>query len=145
MPIRKQQLKRLWIFTSVLALVFVLQETLDNQREAQDLMGVSAAVIVPAEGFWLGVSGLSDPTVQDSIRPDMLFGVGSITKTFTSAVILQLAQEEVLSLDDSLYSWLPSHEYIDSTITIRQLLNHTSGIFNYTNNSLWRYNSHFRF
>jgi D-alanyl-D-alanine carboxypeptidase len=61
----------------------------------------------------------------------MLFLVSSITKTYTAATILQLVEEGTLSLSDSLHSWLPSYANIDSTITIRQLLDHTSGVFDY--------------
>ena len=101
---------------------------LDEQRVKYDLHGISSAVIIPNYETWLGVSGESHPGYP--MEPDMLFYIASITKTFAAAVILQLAEEGVLSLNDSLHQWLPSYPYIDSTITIRQLLNHTSGIFN---------------
>ena len=58
--------------------------------------------------------------------------VGSVTKTFTAVVVLQLVAEERLSLADNLEQWLPGVFRDGSQITIRQLLNHTSGIFNYT-------------
>jgi D-alanyl-D-alanine carboxypeptidase len=62
----------------------------------------------------------------------MLFSIGSATKTFTAATILQLAEENILSLEDSLCEWLPDYPSIDNTISIRQLLNHTGGIYNFT-------------
>ena len=59
-----------------------------------------------------------------------------MTKTFTATVVLQLAGENRLNLDDSIEKWLPGviqgNGYDDKQITIRQLLNHTSGIANYT-------------
>ena len=59
-----------------------------------------------------------------------------MTKTFTATVILQLAGENRLNLDDSIEKWIPGviqgNGYDDKQITIRQLLNHTSGIANYT-------------
>lgn len=58
----------------------------------------------------------------------MPFGAGSIAKNFTAATILKLVEEGELSLDDSLKAWLPSYPNVDSTITLRQLLNHTSGL-----------------
>ena len=64
----------------------------------------------------------------------MRFAIASITKTFVAALILQLAEEGQLSLQDSLHRWLPDFRYIDANITIDQLLNHTSGIFNFTDN-----------
>ena len=67
---------------------------------------------------------------------DSHFKTGSTTKTFVSTVILQLEAEGKLSLDDTVEHWLPGlvqgNGYDGSQITVRQLLNHTSGIFDYT-------------
>ncbi|MCB0664105.1 MAG: beta-lactamase family protein, partial [Saprospiraceae bacterium] len=68
------------------------------------------------------------------ITTDMVSGVGSVTKTITAACIMQLRGEGKLSLDDSLGKYLPSFPNVKPEITIRQLLNHTSGIYNYTDN-----------
>lgn len=68
----------------------------------------------------------------------MLFSIGSITKNFVAALTLQMAEQGTLSLEDKLSAWLPAYPYIDSTIIIRQLLNHTSGIYRFwENDSLW--------
>ncbi len=64
--------------------------------------------------------------VSDSAR------VGSITKTFVSTVALQLVGEGRLRLDDTVARWLPGAVPGGAAITIRELLNHTSGLFNYT-------------
>ena len=70
------------------------------------------------------------------MKRDFRFRIGSVTKTFTATVILQLAGENRLNLDDSIEKWIPGviqgNGYDDKQITIRQLLNHTSGIANYT-------------
>lgn len=64
------------------------------------------------------------------------YRVGSITKTFVSTVLLQLEAEGRLSLDDKVAKWLPGtvrgNGHDGRRITLRQLLNHTSGIFDYT-------------
>lgn len=112
-----------------------LQDSLDRKVQQYELVGASAAVILPNQGAWLGTSGYSVPANSDTIRSDMLFGIGSVTKTFTAAMMLRLADDGVLSLDDSLHQWIPSFAHVDSTITIRQLLQHTSGIFNFTDHS----------
>ncbi len=113
-----------------------LQASLDNAIANYGGKGVSLAVILPDGQTWVGTSGIS--TVNTPISPDMMFSIGSATKNFTSAVILQLADEGVLTLEDSLFAWLPTFPNIDSTITIRQLLNHTTGIFNFTENpDIW--------
>jgi len=65
--------------------------------------------------------------VIEKIDDQTLFGVGSITKTFIAAAILQLQETGQLNLDDSLSKYFP--EYLKwSNITLRQLLNMTSGI-----------------
>jgi D-alanyl-D-alanine carboxypeptidase len=57
-----------------------------------------------------------------------VFRVGSITKQFTSAAILQLVQEGTLAVSDSVGHWLPDLPAAWRPVTISQLLNHTSGI-----------------
>jgi CubicO group peptidase (beta-lactamase class C family) len=61
-----------------------------------------------------------------------IFQLGSLTKQFTSAVILKLLEEKKLSLSDKLSKYFPGYPKGDS-ITIQHLLTHTSGIYNYTN------------
>jgi len=61
-----------------------------------------------------------------------IFQLGSITKQFTAAVILKLQEEKKLSISDKLSKYFPEYPKGDS-ITIQQLLTHTSGIYNYTN------------
>lgn len=61
-----------------------------------------------------------------------IFQLGSITKQFTAAVILKLQEEKKLSISDKLSKYFPDYPKGDS-ITIQQLLTHTSGIYNYTN------------
>ena len=113
-----------------------LQKVLDDGLELHNGMGVSAAVIIPDFVIWLGVSGVSHDTI--AITPETIFGIGSVTKSLTAALVLKLAEEGSLTLEDSLHKWLPSFPNIDSTITIRQLLNHTSGVnCFYNNGEIW--------
>ena len=106
-----------------------LQEAVDNSLELNNGIGISAAVFIPNQDVWLGTIGISHDDVSLSV--DMLFSIASVTKTFVAACILQLTEEGELTLEDSLFHWLPTIPNIDSTITIRQLLNHTSGVFDY--------------
>ena len=71
-------------FDSTLAQI--LQELLDYERSSRNIKGVSTAVIIPGHETWTGVSGVSHDTV--TIKPDMLFGIGSVTKNYTAALIL---------------------------------------------------------
>jgi len=107
-----------------------LQNVLDEAIINYNIKGLSAALSTPNGDIWKGVSGISHDTVE--ITTDMLFGIASITKTFTATIIMQLYEADSLELNDSLHKWLPPFDNIDSTITIRQLLNHTSGIYNST-------------
>jgi D-alanyl-D-alanine carboxypeptidase len=104
-----------------------LQAILDNVLDADDVMGFSLAVMVPGYEPWVGVAGDSEPGVP--VTAEMAFGAGSISKNVVAALVLRLAEEGRLSLDDQLHEWLPEYPNVDSAATIRQLLNHTSGMF----------------
>ena len=113
-----------------------LQAALDDCLVDSGVKGASTAVILPDETLWRGVSGISHGTVQMS--PDMPFAIGSITKNMVAALMLQLAEEGKLSLEDPISRWLPRHAHVDGAITIRQLLNHTSGLFMFWDNQqIW--------
>ena len=113
-----------------------MQEVLDRGIKKYGARGVSAAIIFSDNRTWTGVSGISHDTV--AIDPNMLFAIGSITKNVVAALTLKLAEENVLSLEDPLSKWLPSYPHIDSNMTIRQLLNHTSGIYMFwENDKIW--------
>lgn len=113
-----------------------LQRVLDTELSKYNVNGVSASIIYPDWSVWNGVSGISHDTV--SIKPDMLFAIGSITKNFVAALTLKFIEDGRLSLNDPISKWLPAYNYMDSTITIRQLLNHTSGIYMFwSNQQIW--------
>ena len=101
-----------------------LQDVIDNGIKKINGKGISVAIIVPKYKMWLGVSGISHGTTP--ITPETLFDIGSATKNCVAALTLKLAEEGHLALDDPLHKWLPDYPNIDNTITIRQLLNHTS-------------------
>jgi D-alanyl-D-alanine carboxypeptidase len=80
-----------------------------------------------------GASGFANLMDDIPMPPEGAFRIGSITKMFTATVIIQLAEDGVLTLDDPLALWLP--EVADQLpygdqITLRHLLAHTSGVFN---------------
>ena len=108
-------------------LAALLQQTLDTQVAAfTDTKGVSASVYYPGQGIWKGASGYS--YAGQPITTDMEFGLASNTKLFTAVAIMKLVESRKLTLNDQLNKWIPTFNNIDSSITIRQLLNHTSGI-----------------
>ncbi|WP_328871400.1 beta-lactamase family protein [Streptomyces sp. NBC_00287] len=85
---------------------------------------------------WAATEGVGDLRTGKSRSTDDRYRVGSITKTFVATVLLQLEAEGRLSLDDTVDEWLPGlvqgNGHDGRKITLRQLLNHTSGIYNYT-------------
>jgi D-alanyl-D-alanine carboxypeptidase len=103
-----------------------LQYKIDSIRTSDNLKGISASIIYPGMGTWKGVTGISHTGTP--ITSDMLFGIASNTKLFTGVLLLKLAENNIIQLDDSLHEYLPTFNNIDSNITIRQLLNHTSGL-----------------
>jgi len=104
----------------------MLQKALDESRKNSGAIGVSAAVLFPDGKMWKGASGMSHPGVP--LTTGMLFNIASIQKNFQAALALKLAEEGLLALDDPLEKWLPPYPNIDGKITIRRLLNMTSGI-----------------
>jgi D-alanyl-D-alanine carboxypeptidase len=84
-----------------------LQATLDRVRRAQQIPGAAAAVVV-GQCMWVGASGLADVRTREPVRAETLFAVGSVTKTFVAALVLKLAEEGVLDLDDRLSRWVPA-------------------------------------
>ncbi len=113
-----------------------LQTALNGARSTAGAKGAMAAVLT-TNGLWVGTSGVSDSVTRSQVEPQMRFGIGSISKTLVAATVLQLAEEGKLSLEDRLKQWLPELPNITNTITIRQLLDHTSGVYDYFDSSDW--------
>lgn len=108
-----------------------------TQAALEDLVasGTPGAIVRVDHGrqHWNGTAGVADLDRPGGRTPVEHFRIGSITKTFTAVTLLQLEAEGHLSLEDSVQKWLPGlldhNGYDGSGITIRQLLNHTSGVF----------------
>ncbi|WP_441249513.1 serine hydrolase domain-containing protein [Kitasatospora sp. McL0602] len=93
--------------------------------------GAIVSVSTPEWGTWTTTLGTGDLATGAPIRTDQHLRVGSITKTFTATVVLQLVQEGRLTLDDPVSAFRP--EVPDGEhITVRQLLQMTSGLYNYS-------------
>jgi D-alanyl-D-alanine carboxypeptidase len=110
------------------------------QRAADHLVadGVPGVIILTRRGRQVShvVAGLADKATGQPVQPQDRVHIGSITKTFVAAVVLQLAADGRLSLNDSVQKWLPGAlngpGYDPAQVTIRQLLRQTSGIPDYT-------------
>ena len=101
--------------------------------------GPGAAVIVTENGktVYAAGRGLADVERSIPITPATHFRLGSITKQFTAAAIVRLAEQGKLSLDDPLSKFLPAYPAPGASATVRQLLNHTGGMMSYTNLPGW--------
>ncbi|MFZ1053490.1 MAG: serine hydrolase domain-containing protein, partial [Candidatus Sulfotelmatobacter sp.] len=75
--------------------------------------------------------GMANLELGIAITPQSVFDIGSVSKQITAMAILLLAQEHRLSLDDDIRKYLPEMPDYGSTITIRHMLHHTSGLRNY--------------
>ncbi|WP_037671733.1 serine hydrolase [Streptomyces griseus] len=112
--------------------------------EKGGLPGV-AAKVQDHRGSWFATSGYADTSTGRKRSPGDHFRGASITKTFVATVLLQLEAEGRLSLDDTVEAWLPGlvqgNGYDGNRVTLRQLLNHTSGIANYTDDPAFLHNA----
>lgn len=103
---------------------------LTEQMEELQVPGLVAIVDSPDRGTYEVALGVADVDTEEPMELDDHFRVGSNTKTMTATVILQLAEEGKLALDDPLAPYFPG---VDTNgATIRQALNMTSGIPTYT-------------
>src|SRR5215467_14667506 len=97
--------------------------------------GVPGAIGLARHGSQVTVttSGLADVATQTPMAAGDRVRVGSVTKTFVATVVLQLVAEHRLSLSDTVDQWLPGLVPHGGNITLQELLQHTSGIYSYTN------------
>jgi len=104
-----------------------LTTLLGEQVEKQDILGMVMAVHLPDGTVIWDTSGYTSPTADERWTANTTSLIGSITKTFTAVVVMQLVEEGKLSLDDTLDTWFSGQPDGDK-ITIRMLLSHTSGL-----------------
>ena len=113
-------------------------QSLLNEMTAKGVVGITMSIFHPDHGSWSGASGMADLSSNTPMKPCNISRVGSTVKTFTATTILILAEEEKLSLDDKISDYL-NHEAISEIenadrATIRQLLQHSGGVYNYIQN-----------
>ena len=108
-----------------------LQQLLDQWRERADVPAVTLAVDGPGHRRFVAASGTEERDGDTPATAEAQFRVASTTKLFVATVVLQLAEEGRLDLDAPVSGYVPGFRHARG-VTIRQLLNHTSGIPDYT-------------
>ncbi|RDI48094.1 serine hydrolase domain-containing protein [Aquicella lusitana] len=115
-----------------------LVEHYNRYKDKEYFSGGALSIYIPGEdikNYYVGRTAHDDQTGRD-ITANTLFQIGSITKSFTAAIILQLEKEKKLSIDDTLEKWLPQYSKWPQ-ISIKSLLNMTSCLPNYSDTPLW--------
>ena len=118
------------VFETQFSVANQLQAALDEWRESSEIAGAVLAIDAPGQETMILVSGVSDMEAGTPLAIHDRFRIGSITKTFVAAVVMQLAQEGLLTLDDPLSAYVPDFPNAEN-ITVRHLLSHQSGIFDF--------------
>jgi D-alanyl-D-alanine carboxypeptidase len=114
-----------------------LQKVLDGLVTGPSMTAPGAtAYVAGPHGTWSGAAGLADVKTGERMRPDARMRLESVSKLWTATLILQLAGEGRLRLADTVEHWLPGLLPYGNRITIRELLNHTSGMID--NNDIGR-------
>ncbi len=109
----------------------VVQQALDKITGGGGALGAQVRITDGRERF-TARSGVAEFGTTKPVPTDGRFRAGSITKTFVSTVVLQLVGEGEVALDEPIGSYLPGLLPDGDKITVRNLLQHTSGLYNYT-------------
>jgi D-alanyl-D-alanine carboxypeptidase len=107
-----------------------LQQALDQTMATYGVPGAAVGVWVPGKGTWIRAAGVADRETNAPVTRDMSWPLRSITKSFTVTLLLQLADEGKLNLDDTLDKYV-SGVTDGSSMTLRQLAGMSSGIADY--------------
>ncbi len=99
---------------------------------------ITAAVLLPGRAAWSTALGVADADSGTALPADALFYWGSVGKTFTGILVLQLIEEGKLAYDATLSTWFPAVVNAD-LITIDMLLTHTNGLYSFQADSTFHF------
>lgn len=140
MKIKSFFLSVLLSFGSLPAFSQVLTADFDKlMQETFPAEGPGAAVLIAKKGqvIYDKAFGMANLELGIPLKTEHVFRIGSVTKQFTGAAIMQLVEQGKLSLDDVVTKFVPDFPDYGKKITVEQLLLHTSGIKSYTNMAEW--------
>ncbi|WP_375477173.1 serine hydrolase domain-containing protein [uncultured Nostoc sp.] len=122
------------ISTSTVGKSSQLQKLLNEIIVEQKIPGAVMYITTP-KGSWLGASGVNSLSTKTRMKPTDGFSIASMSKTFVAVVVLKLVEQRKIELDRAIATYLPRditpHIVNSDKITVRQLLNHTSGVAEY--------------
>lgn len=110
-----------------------IQSYMLARLQQKSIPGVALSIELPNGEIWHTAAGVADTQTGEALTPQHKFRIGSATKSFTGMLIMQLVDEGKLSLDQKLSEFFPGKFPNGDVTTIKMLLNHTAGIFSFTN------------
>jgi D-alanyl-D-alanine carboxypeptidase len=113
-----------------------LQQALDQTVANPAVPGAIVGIWIPGRGTWVRAAGLADRATRRPMQVQDYTRIGSITKTFIGTLVLQLVGEGKLGLDDPIQQWAPEVPNARH-ITVRELLNMSSGLYDYFGDRQW--------
>ena len=108
-----------------------LDNFINEYKANKNIPSVSGGVSLNGKIIWLGAVGLADIENNVPAKPNTVYRIASISKAITSVAIMQLFEQGKIKLDEDARTYLPYFPKKKWKFTVRQLLNHTSGIRNY--------------
>lgn len=131
-----KSISTLFIFLILTSFLFpqeknLFEEYITNYKNAKNVPSISAAVLKDGKIIWSGAAGYSDVENLVPATPKTVYRIASISKSITAVAIMQLVEKGKIKLDDDALKYIPYFPRKRWKFTIRQLLNHTSGIRNY--------------
>ncbi|MTI40498.1 serine hydrolase domain-containing protein [Fulvivirga lutimaris] len=108
-----------------------LSERVLKTMKKRDIVGASIAVVSKDSVLWIDTFGFSDKESSIKVKPTTLFGLGSVTKVFTSTAVMQLADQNQLNIDEPLKTYLKDFNIKgegSNFVTPRNVMTHHSGL-----------------
>lgn len=109
-----------------------IQSYMLARLQEKSIPGVSLSIELPDGEIWHTAAGVANTQNGEAMTPLHQFRIGSATKSFTGLLIMQLVDEGKLGLDETLDEFFPGMFPDGDRITVKMLLNHTAGIFSFT-------------
>src|ERR1700689_2049775 len=125
------------------AVIPKLTDRVHQLMAQQGVPGVSMGIVRGADLLWSGGFGYADLATSRAMDADAIFGVASITKTFTATAIMQLRDKERLSLDDPVTRYIPEVKKVRGRIgslkdlPLRGLMTHRTGMMGESPSGHW--------